>query len=365
MAPTAGILVLVDDRALHPAIDRVVAAAGLKVVRAGAPSSRRVWAGAAAILLDGEAALRCVQLGMPRRARVLLVCSEQPGSGEWQAAVAVGAQQLVILPTQERDLLSALTEAADAAGDGVARGPVVAVLAGRGGAGASVFAAALACTATESVLVDGDPWGGGLDLVLGAETEPGLRWPDLALAGGRLSYPALRDALPRRHGVTLLSAGRVLSGSGSSNDIEAGAVSAVIDAGTRAGVPVICDLARRPSAATETALAVADLVILVTTVDVRSCAAAAATARWAEEQNPNTGVVVRGPAPGGLGPADAGRLIGRPVLAAMRPQPGIEAQLDCGGLRLRPRAPLVRAARKVLALVSRRPENGRVSELVA
>ena len=72
-----------------------------------------------------------------------------------------------------------------------------------------------------------------------------------------------------------------------------------------------------------------------------------------------------GPAPGGLGPADAGRLIGRPVLAAMRPQPGIEAQLDCGGLRLRPRAPLVRAARKVLALVSRRPENGRVSELVA
>ena len=122
MAPTAGILVLVDDRALHPAIDRVVAAAGLKVVRAGAPSSRRVWAGAAAILLDGEAALRCVQLGMPRRARVLLVCSEQPGSSEWQAAVAVGAQQLVILPTQERDLLSALTEAADATGDGVARG---------------------------------------------------------------------------------------------------------------------------------------------------------------------------------------------------------------------------------------------------
>ena len=127
MAPTAGILVLVDDRALHPAIDRVVAAAGLKVVRASAPSSRRVWAGAAAILLDGDAALRCVQLGMPRRARVLLVCSEQPGSSEWQAAVAVGAQQLVILPTQERDLLSALTEAADAAGDGVTRGPVAMV----------------------------------------------------------------------------------------------------------------------------------------------------------------------------------------------------------------------------------------------
>lgn len=365
MASTAGILVLVDDRALHPAIDRVAAAAGLSIVRASAPSSRRVWTGAAAILLDGAAALRCAQLGMPRRARVLLACSEQPGSGEWQSAVAIGAQQLVILPTQERDLLSALTEAADAAVDDVTRGPVLAVLAGRGGAGASVFATALACTAPESLLVDGDPWGGGLDLALGAETEPGLRWPDLALAGGRLTYAALRDALPHRHGVTLLSSGRVLSGSGSSNDIDAGAMSAVIDAGTRAGVPVICDLARRPTAATETALAAADVVILVTTVDVRSCAAAAATARWAEEQNPNTGVVARGPAPGGLGPADAGRLIGRPVLAAMRPQPGIEAQLDCGGLRLRPRAPLARAARTVLALVGQRPELGRTAELVA
>ena len=365
MSTAAGILVLVDDEGLHLDIDRVVAAAGLRTVRASQPSSRRVWSSAAAVLLDGSAARRCVRLGMPRRPRVLLLCSEQPGSGEWEAAVAVGAQQLLVLPSQERDLMTALADAADVLREGTPRGPVLAVLAGRGGAGASIFAAALACSAPESLLVDGDPWGGGLDLVLGGETEPGLRWPDLALAGGRLNYPALRDALPRRRGVAVLSAGRVLSGGASSNDIDAAAVGAVIDAGTRGGVTVICDLARKASGATETALAAADLVILITSADVRSCAAAAATTRWVVAGNPNTGLVVRGPAPGGLRPDDAGRIVGLPVLAAMRPQPGIDTQLEGGGLRLRSRSPLARAAQQVLSVVSHRPLPEGATELVA
>ena len=67
-----------------------------------------------------------------------------------------------------------------------------------------------------------------LDLVLGSETQPGLRWPDLSLAAGRVSYSALRDALPKRHGVTVLSGSRVLSGDGSSNDIDVAPLGAVI-----------------------------------------------------------------------------------------------------------------------------------------
>lgn len=353
---TAGLLVLVDDPTLRTDLDRVLAAAGLPVVRAGAPSSRRAWSAAVAILLDNAAARRCAQLGMPRRAHVLLVGDRKPGAAEWQAAVDVGAQQVMTLPAHERELMGALADAADAAREGSARGPVLAVLAGRGGAGASVFATALAGLAAESLLVDGDPWGGGLDLVLGAEAETGLRWPDLTLAGGRLSYPALRDALPRRRGVSVLSAARVLSGSDSSNDIDAVALGAVIDAGSRGGVTVVCDVPRRPSGAAEAALAVADLVILVTVADVRSCAAAAATARWARAGNPNIGAVVRGPAPGGLGSADAARIVGLPVLAAMRPQAGLDAALEAGGLRPRARSPLGRAARTVLALTARRPQ---------
>ncbi|MDY6996763.1 MAG: septum site-determining protein Ssd [Actinomycetota bacterium] len=362
MSTAAGILVLVADRALHADIDRVAAAVGLAVVRTGAPSSRRVWTGAAAVLVDAAAAQRCVELGMPRRTRVLLVSGDQPGAGEWQAAVAVGAQHVVTLPTGERDLMAVLADAADVARDGGARGPVVAVLSGRGGAGASVFAAALACTATESLLVDGDPWGGGLDLLLGGEGQPGLRWPDVAVAGGRLNYPALRDALPGRQRVRVLSGGRVFPEGRSSNDIDAVALNAVIDAGSRGGVTVVCDVARQPTAAVETALAAADLVILITPADVRSCAAAAATARWAVAGNPNTGLVVRGPAPGGLTRHDAARIVGLPVLAAMRPQPGIDRQLECGGLRMRRRSPLARAARSVLAVLGESPQPESVGE---
>jgi len=219
----------------------------------------------------------------------------------------------------------------------------------------------------ESLLIDGDPWGGGLDLVLGIEAEPGLRWPDLSSAGGRLSYPALRDALPRRRGISLLSGSRVLSGDPCSNDIRSNDIrplplAAVIDAGSRAGVTVVCDVARQPTAAAETALAAADLVVLITTADVRSCAASAAIAQWVSAGNPNTGVLVRGPSPGGLRPIDIGRIVGLPVLASMRPEPGIRPRLERGGLRLRRRSPLAGAARKVLGILSQNTHLGNLTE---
>lgn len=355
MNATDGILSLVDDEVLIADIDRVVAAAGLRIVRTSDPSNRRVWMSAAAVLVDSAAARRCAARGLPRRARVLLISTIPPAPADWEAAVAIGAQQIVTLPTDDRELMAVLADASETGSEADARGPVVAVIAGRGGGGASVLATAVAQAATESLLVDGDPWGGGLDLVLGSETQPGLRWPDLSLAAGRVSYSALRDALPKRHGVTVLSGSRVLSGDGSSNDIDVAPLGAVIDAGSRGGVTVVCDVARRPSAASEIAVASADLVVLVTTADVRSCAAASATAQWVTAANPNTGVVVRGPAPGGLRPVDVARIVGLPVLAAMRPQPGIEAALERGGLQVRPRSPLGRAAREVLSVLCQNP----------
>ncbi len=365
MNAAPAILALVDDEVLNTDIDRVIAAAGLRIVRSTDPSSRRVWTSAAAVLVDSEAARRCAARGLPRRGRVVLISAEPPGPADWEAAVAVGAQQILTLPTDDRELMAVLADAADAGRDSGARGPVVAVVAGRGGGGASVFATAVAQAAAESLLIDGDPWGGGLDLVLGSETEPGLRWPDLSLAGGRVSYSALREALPRRGRVTVLSGSRVLSGDRSSNDIDVAPLGAVIDAGSRAGVTVVCDVARRPTAASEIALAAADLVVLVTPADVRSCAAAAATGQWVTAGNPNTGVVVRGPAPGGLRPVDVARIVGLPVLAAMRPQPGIDALLERGGLLLRPRSPLARAARTVLAVLSQSPHVEPVAETAA
>jgi secretion/DNA translocation related CpaE-like protein len=349
MTTTNGILALVGDPTLRDEVDRVAAASGLQVVHASDPSSRKVWTGAAAVLLDVEAARRSVEIGLPRRARVVVVGHAEPVAADWEAAIAVGAQQVITLPGEDGELMAELSDAAEAAGDDGRRGAVVAVIGGRGGAGASVFATALAQIAPDALLIDADPWSGGLDLVLGTEAETGLRWPDLALQGGRLSIAALRDALPQSHGVSVLSGGRA------AGDIAAAPLGAVIDAGSRGGATVICDLPRRSTAATETALDAADLVVLIAPADVRSCAAAAALAPWVSTLNPNAGVVVRGPAPGGLLSGDVADIVGLPLLAAMRPQPQLAAALEHGGLRLGRRSPLAAGARRVLTVLHQNP----------
>ncbi len=350
MSTSGGILSLVDHASLRVDVDRVAAAAGMRVVHAAEPSSPKVWTGASAVVVDVESARRCLDFALPRRPRVYLVGHDAPTLDEWQTAMAVGVQAVLTLPAEEAQLVKELSDAAEVV-RAERRGPVVAVVGGRGGAGASVLATALALTAREPLLVDVDPWGGGIDLLLGSESEPGLRWPDVALHGGRVSYSALRDALPSRRGVTVLSAGRNPSG------IDATALTAVIDAGCRSGTTVVCDVPRRESAAAEAALEVADLVVLVTTADVRGCAATGAVGVWLRALNPNVGVVVRGPAPGGLRPSEVAAVAGLVLLAAMRPQHQLAAALEHGGLILRPRSPLARASRRVHAVLSGQPRD--------
>jgi secretion/DNA translocation related CpaE-like protein len=249
-----------------------------------------------------------------------------------------------------------LAIAADTGAAESRRGEVAAVIAGRGGAGTSLFAAALAQAAADALLIDLDPWSGGVDLLLGGEEATGLRWPDLALQGGRVSWSAVRDALPRLHGVS------VLSGTRREHDVVASAVDAVIEAGRHGGATVVCDLPRRLTDAVDTALTVADLIVLVTQCDVRACAATAAMAPALTAVNPNVGLVVRGPSPGGLSAADVGEIVGLPVLAAMRPEPQLAEKLERGGLRLRSRSPLAIAARQVLAVLRQNPQNPAITQ---
>jgi secretion/DNA translocation related CpaE-like protein len=348
MNTSGGILALVADLDLRNEVDRVGAAVGVRVVHAAEPSSRKVWESASAVVLDSETACRCVELALPRRNRVFLVGRTGPKSGQWEAAIALGVQRVLVLPDQEADLVAELSDAVESR-RAERHGAVLAVIGGRGGAGASVFATALAFAAPKALLLDVDPWGGGIDLAVGGEAEAGLRWPDLALQGGRLDYSALHDALPTRDGVTVLSAGRAPS------EVDAVALGAVVDAGRRSGTTVVCDLPRRATNAVEAALDAADLVVLLTPADVRSCAAAAATAQWLVAVNPNVGLVVRGPSPGGLSSADAAQIVGMPPLAAMRTQPGVATMLEHGGLRLRRRSPLASAARRVLTVLHHQP----------
>jgi hypothetical protein len=85
---------------------------------------------------------------------------------------------------------------------------------------------------------------------------------------------------------------------------------------------------------------------------VRACAATATIAPVLSVVNPNIGLVVRGPSPGGLRAADVAATAGIPLLASMRAEPRIAEQLEHGGLRLGRRSALAAAARRVLAVLS-------------
>ncbi|MGY4709778.1 septum site-determining protein Ssd [Mycolicibacterium sp. CBM1] len=346
----AVVITLIGDSELREQAERVAAAVGVRPVPCAEPPSRKAWMAAAAVILDEDAARSLESDELPRRAGVILVASGEPQSATWSIAMAIGAQRVCVLPAQDAELVRALSDAAETSHDGSRTGAVVAVTGGRGGGGASTFAVALAQAATAALLVDLDPWSGGIDLVAGSESEPGLRWPDLNLQGGRLAWTAVRDALPNRHGVS------VLSGARHCHELDGAAVEAVLDAGRRGGVVVICDLPRRTTAAAAAALDRADLVVLITTCDVRGVAAAAAMAPVLRSANPNVGLVVRGPAPGGLRAAEVAEVTDLALLAAMRPEPLLAERLERGGLRLRRRSPLGVAARTVLEML---PASGR------
>lgn len=357
MTTTAGVLALVSEAGLRDEVDRIGAAACTRVVHSdpAAPITRKTWAAACAVILDGQSALRAAKVGFPRRSDVFVVayCATDEGGLDADiltAAIAIGARHVFVVPGQAAELVRALSGLGDLSGPARGGGSVAAVTGGRGGGGASLFAAAMALSATGSLLVDLDPCSGGIDLLLGAEAVSGLRWPDIAVQDGRLSWSAVREALPHHRGIS------ILSGSRRAHDITAGAADAVIDAGRRAGATVVCDLPRHRSDAVLSALDTADLVVVVASCDVRSCSAAAALTPALITVNPNVGLVVRGPSPGGLRPAEVADIVGLPLLSAMRPEPLLAEKLERGGLRLGPRSPLAVAAREVLAVLKESPK---------
>lgn len=343
MTSPAVMLALVSAPSLVPDVERVIVAAGGRMLRTDAPS-RRDWSDAAAVLVDRDSARACERRALPRRDGVLLVGGDEPAAEDWASAIAVGAQHVYVIPRQETELVHALSEAADRGPERSRRGRMIAVIPGRGGGGASVFAAALTQCAAEALLIDLDPFGGGIDLLLGTESVPGLRWPDVTAQGGRLAWTAVRAALPTRGAVTVLSAGRDFL------DPDPRLVMAMAEAGRRGCGTVVCDCPRNGGPASTKALESADLVAVVTGCDVRGVAASAALTAVVRSLNPNVGLVVRGPAPGGLTAREAAEITAAPLLAAMRPEPMLAQRIEQAGLQLRRRSPLATAARRVLSV---------------
>lgn len=382
-------LIVTDDEELLEELLHLGAAAGVDLVRARHPDNRAQWRTARVIVIDATAAGAAVRADWPRRAGVFAVMLAEPDPVVWEHCARLGVEDTLRLPADEALLVEILADAEDTAADG---GRSVAVLGARGGAGASVLAAALAVTAARAgapvILADCDPWGTGQEVLLGVESLPGLRWPDLLASTGRVATDALHRSLPSVPRVRLAARDRGQAGAGTPDTggrgprmpgagglgrvsvlaqdrarpgpVPAGVVDVVITSCRRAGELVVLDLPRAPSEAGDRAMELADLVVLVASADVGSCSAARGVLDRLRPWGVPLGLVVRGPSPGGLGADDVARALDLPLVSSMRPQPGLARDLELGvPPGLRGTGPLASAAKEVLARIPRGQDRSR------
>jgi secretion/DNA translocation related CpaE-like protein len=307
---------------------------------------------AATVLIADDQAGRVAAQAFPVREGVYLVGSDDEVLARWSAPLGA---RVIPLPGGVAWLGVVL------AGSAAARAPVVAVIGGSGGVGASTAAATLACLGAArpgaAALVDTDPLGGGIDLLLGAERQAGWRWPRLSGADGHVGE--LRRYLPVVDGVSLVSMAR-----GPALDLAREPLAAIVGSLCREHALVVLDPGRGLGAAGREAIRLAGWRVLVVAGSVRGLASARETIRALQLERV---VAVVRPGRAGLGAgqvADALELEvvgtrrcgqGGPIAAAARRCCGT----SCGGRSERVDAAGGRARLPRLPRSGRRPGGGR------
>jgi secretion/DNA translocation related CpaE-like protein len=261
-----------------------------------------------------------------RRDGVVLIGSDLDDAGIYARGMKLGAEEVVVLRDADDWLVRRIADALE--GDGSAAF-VVGVIGGRGGAGATTLAVALSMSARRrghrTLLVDADPLGGGVDLVLGGEDARGLRWSGLADTRGRVSAAALQEALPKLCDLSVLSFDRA-----DPFELSESAMRAVLDAGCRVNDVVVVDLPRRLDDPGRIVLDRADLTLLVVPAEIRATAAAARVVAAAGMVAADMRVVVRGPSPSKLPAQTVAGCLGLPLAADLRAEPNIAVVLERG-----------------------------------
>ncbi|WP_373684902.1 septum site-determining protein Ssd [Streptomyces lunaelactis] len=320
-----GPLIVTEDLELLDDLLRLCAAAGAEPdVHHSVPERRGSWESAPLVLVGDDAAARC--RGATRRRGVLLVGRDQDDPDVWRRAVEIGADCVLRLPDGESWLVDRIADVVEGVGR---QALTVGVIGGRGGAGASTLACALAVTAARSgrrtMLVDGDPLGGGLDVLLGGERAEGRRWPDFAASKGRVAGGALEESLPELHALRVLSWDR-----GDSVVIPPEAMRSVLAAARRRGGVVVVDLPRRVDEGVAEALAQLDLGLLVVPGELRAVAASNRVASTVGMVLQDLRAVVRGPYAAGLDEQWVADALGLPLAGELPMEAGLLAAQDSG-----------------------------------
>ena len=334
-------LLLTADSGLHHEVVRLAAAAGVEPRHvADATHALVPWTSADLVLVGADCAGRMAALAPQRRARVWVVATGDLGPEVFRAAVDLGAEAVLSLPEADEWLAELLADACETD----ARGRLVGVIGGCGGAGATTLACAMGQAAARrgpTLLVDGDRRGPGLDRMLGLEDEAGVRWHDLEQSQGRLGARALRDAVPRVGALGVLTWG-------ATTGLEPGdqVVRQTVAAARRGHDLVVVDLPRHGDRAVAELGARCDRVLVVCPATLRGVAATVRVLADLGLPSDRLGLVLR---PGALPAEDVAAATGLDGWIELKRQRGVEEAVDLGMGPLRSsRGPLARAVRAAL-----------------
>lgn len=346
--PSAPLVVTADEDLLAELMQLTAAADVVPAVARDVLDALRGWSRAPVVLVGADLADLLVEVAPESRPKVYLVTHGSPPDRTYQHALALGARQVVDVTVSAgwlTELLADLTE------DRPERARVIGVIGGTGGAGATTFACALGQSAQrrgDTVVIDCDPQGPGLDRILGLEMAEGFRWDALCTTSGRISARALREALPRRDRLRILS----WYVDARPQSLQAFAVREALSAARRGHRTVVVDLPRTPDRLVDEVAARCDQLLVMAVSGVAGVAGAARMrARFAD--HPDVSLVLRGES---LRAAEVSAAVQLPVITQMRDQRGVAESIDLGLGPLRSlRGPLARACADVLATaVSRR-----------
>lgn len=338
------ILVLTANPDLRATAERWCSAVGVApLAESEIGPARRFWGSAGAVVIGEDLVPDIAAAGWPRRDHVhLIVRDREPW---WRAAVRIGAVGVLQVDDGDAAGVAALAQVAE----GAAEGCSVVVIGGRGGVGATTFACALAREAAarelRSVVMDADPWGPGVDIVLGSENVQGLRWSALDAASGLVATDALAGTLPVRDGVATIA--------WDADDVDPAlpaAASSVWSAAVRGFDLVVVD---HPRAVVDGSwstgvLGGSVLTVLVVADDIAGLAAARRQVLRLQDHAASVVAVLA--RRGGLGRPAVERTIGIPVVGAIGYDRRVRTAVDHGRGPVRSRA-LKRPARDVLDLV--------------
>ena len=288
------------------------------------------WGDASLVLLGPDQVPSVRSAALPKRERVVVVAHSGAVDTVWREAMSVGAAHVAQLPEDEDWVADQLAQIAIEKGR---KGVVAAFIGGSGGVGCSSFVAACGSAAVQvgesPVVVDLDPTGCGLDLILGSdEPQSGVRWAELYRVSGRIPGKSLVDGLPSVSDIPVLSWGeneRRLP----SNE----ALGIVVDSLRTSFDLVLLDLPRGSHDVANAVLPRADVAVFMARAGVIGSLAAQRSATWLLDAHRTVDLLVRpqfGPAAEASDVRDLGKLMGIDPLLIIPDCKDLTGDLEAG-----------------------------------